>query len=341
MSNLKYIDVFNFSLQNGKTIPFLGLSYQLYGKPIGTAPVIVINHALTGNSNVFGEKGWWKELVATNKTIDLNSFTVICFNIPGNGYSNTGLIQNYTDFTTKDIANIFWEGLDYLGVKDIFAIIGGSLGGGIAWEMTFLRPKAVNKLIVIATHWKANDWLIANVKVQDQILNNSENPIHNARAHAMLLYRTPQSLEAKFKTEKVTENQYKIESWLDYHGEALSNRFQLKSYKLMNYLLKTIGENMSDTSFKNFLKETKTEIHQIYIDSDYFFVANDNKKTHSAHAKKYKNMYLHEINSIHGHDAFLLEYNQLNTILKPILTTQQNYYQYENFKIWREIISKW
>ena len=74
---------------------------------------MVVNHSLTGNSNVSGPNGWWNGIVGENKPIDTNYFTVIVFNIPGNGYDNqTGnLIENYRDFTVRDIARIFWEGL--------------------------------------------------------------------------------------------------------------------------------------------------------------------------------------------------------------------------------------
>ena len=54
---LNEIDVFNYKLGIGKTIPFLKLSYQVFGQPLGTTPVVVVNHALTGNSNVAGEQG--------------------------------------------------------------------------------------------------------------------------------------------------------------------------------------------------------------------------------------------------------------------------------------------
>jgi len=180
------------------------LTYQVFGRPIATAPVVLVNHALTGNSNVAGKKGWWKSLIGESEVIDTEKFTVICFNIPGNGFDgkSQNIISNYKAYTTRTIATLFWEGLERIGVEKLFAVIGGSLGGGIAWEMGFLRPNAIEHIIPIATNYKANDWLIGNVLVQDQILNNSTQPIHDARLHAMLLYRTPESLRAKFDVQQ-------------------------------------------------------------------------------------------------------------------------------------------
>lgn len=325
---LEKIVLYNFNLESGKQVEYLPLFYQTFGQPIGFAPIVVVNHALTGNSNVTGENGWWNDLIGENKTIDVNHFTIIAFNIPGNGFDRNpeNLISNYQDFTIRDIASIFWEGLFFLNVNQVFATIGGSLGGAIAWEMAVLQPNKIQNLIPIATDWKATDWVIANVLIQDQILNNSENPIADARLHAMLLYRTPQSINERFKREH-SNQVFHIENWLTNHGEKLKNRFQLQSYKLMNHLLKTNDITRNRKDFISIANEIKSAIHIISVDSDYFFIANENHETYHQLKTVSQNVFYNEIKSIHGHDAFLIEFNQLNEILEPIFNKQkqQNY----------------
>lgn len=324
MSTLQKIDIFDFTLQQGAYKRWLPLYYQFFGQPIGTAPVVLVNHALTGNSQVTGENGWWNALIGENKTIDTDFYTVIAFNIPGNGFDGQAenLIQNYKEYTAKDIARLFWEGLHSLKIAQLFAVIGGSLGGGIAWEMAFLQPKNILHLIPVASDWKASDWLIANVLVQDKILNNSDTPIHDARLHGMLLYRTPESLKEKFNRSKNDDNDlYQIESWLLHHGEKLANRFALASYKLMNHLLKTIGESTNCGQFLAFAKETSAEIHLVAVNSDYFFTAEENRQTYEILKRVNSKVHYSEIQSIHGHDAFLIEFEQLNQILKNTFTT--------------------
>lgn len=324
MSIVQNIKISNFLLQSGEVCK-INVSFQTFGLPIGMAPIVLVNHALTGNSNVTGEKGWWNDVVGENKVIDTKRYSIIAFNIPGNGFDNNleNLIENYKSFTTKDIASIFWKGLEYLKINQLFAVIGGSLGGAIAWEMAFIKPSAIQNLVPIASNWKATDWLIGNVLVQDTILNNSKNPIHDARLHAMLLYRTPESLAAKFNSERNdNQNSYKVESWLLHHGEKLTVRFELSAYKLMNHLLKTIGETTTENDLQYFAKISTTKIHQIAINSDCFFVPNENIKTHNLLSNISKKLTYHEINSIHGHDAFLIEYERLNHILKTIFNSK-------------------
>lgn len=330
MKKLEKIDLFNVVLESGKQRPYVPLFYQTFGQPISSAPIVVVNHALTGNSNVTGENGWWNELIGETKTIDTDYFTVIAFNIPGNGYDNNfgNLISNYKDFTIRDVARFFWEGLLYLNITDVFAVIGGSLGGAVAWEMVALLPNRIQNLIPIATDWKATDWVIANVLIQDQILNNSDDPIADARLHAMLLYRTPQSINQRFQRSKFLDSSvFQIENWLANHGIKLKNRFRLSAYKLMNHLLKTNDITRNRGDFSTIVKTIKASIHIVAVNTDYFFIPEENKATFELAKAVKENVSYHEITSIHGHDAFLIEYQQLTQILEPIFNPQkqQNY----------------
>ncbi|MCD8432380.1 bifunctional aspartate kinase/homoserine dehydrogenase I [Tenacibaculum finnmarkense genomovar ulcerans] len=324
IQQLLQINITNFTTENGLFFAEIPLSYEVFGKKIGTAPMVLINHALTGNSNVANSKnGWWKDLIGKNKAINTANYTVLCFNIPGNGYDGF-LIENYKNFIARDIANLFLKGLEKLKITELFALIGGSLGGGIAWEMAVLNPKITQKLIPMATDWKATDWLIANCQIQEQFLVNSKNPVHDARMHAMLCYRTPKSFKERFhRSKKENSEIFNVESWLLHHSEKLQERYQLASYKLMNQLLKTIdvtknsNENRSENKVA-VLEKIQADIHIIGVDSDLFFTAEENRETQKELALVHDNVTYNEINSVHGHDAFLMEYEQLEKIISPI-----------------------
>ena len=313
-----HITLQNFTTESGVFYPILNLSFEVFGPALHTAPMVLVNHALTGNSAVAGSTGWWNDLVGENKTIDTNKYTVLAFNVPGNGYDETS-IENYLDFNARDMAKLFIDGIKFLQIKQLYAIIGGSVGGGIAWEIAALEPKITKHLIPIATDWKATDWLIANCFLQEQILNNSRKPIEDARIHAMLCYRTPESFKEKFQRSTNEELAiFNVESWLSHHGAKLQKRFQLSSYKMMNQLLKTIDITRNRASFEEIASKIEADIHIVAINSDLFFTANENKATYQE-LKKYKNnVSYQEIVSIHGHDAFLIEYQQLDNLLAAI-----------------------
>ncbi|WP_412983827.1 bifunctional aspartate kinase/homoserine dehydrogenase I [Pontimicrobium sp. IMCC45349] len=320
-SNLHHIKILNYQTVSQKPVKQINLSYQVFGKPIGIAPIVLVNHALTGNSNVSGENGWWKAIIGDSKVIDTSSFTVLAFNIPGNGFDGFE-ITNYKDFVARDIARLFLIGLERLNIKKLFALIGGSLGGGIAWEMAVINPKITEHLIVTATDWKSTDWLIANCQIQEQFLTNSSNPVHDARMHAMLCYRTPKSFKERFQRSKNEDLEiFNVESWLLHHGKKLQERFQLSAYRLMNQLLKTIDITRDRAVGVEVLELIEANIHIIGVDSDLFFTAEENRETQKQLALSHPNVTYNEINSVHGHDAFLIEYPQLEKIIEAIFRT--------------------
>ncbi len=320
----------SFSTINGVSQE-ISLSYQLFGKELHSAPIVLVNHALTGNSNVTGKDGWWSALIGDGKCIDTKRYTILSFNIPGNGHDKF-VIENYKDFVAGDIAHLFLLALERLDIQKLFAIIGGSLGGGIAWEMAALNPNITEHLIPVASDWKSTDWLIANCQIQEQFLVNSKQPVHDARMHAMLCYRTPESFKERFKRSTNEELQvFNVESWLLHHGEKLQERFQLSAYKLMNQLLKTIDvARDGDQNFER-LQNSDTNIHIIGVDSDLFFTAKENKDTFKQLAQANSNVTYGEIHSLHGHDAFLIEFEQMQKLLNNVFN--QNGKKEEKIKV--------
>ncbi len=323
MPKLDSIDIKNFQSNTGYLFDNISLSYQLYGKEIGDSPIILVNHSLTGNSNLTGDKGWWSEIVGIDKAIDLNYFTVIAFDIPGNGYYHS-TIENYAELSCKDIAKIFYLGLEKIGVSSLFAIVGGSIGGGITWEMASLKNKFSENIIPVACDWQTSDWILANTYLQKRILNNSQNPLEDARIHAMLSYRTPISLNKRFSNKKSKKGSYLVEEWLSFHGDNLLKRFNLEAYKAMNHLLSTVDITEDDKEPQEVLSKIKSNIHIVSIDSDYYFTLERDIYTYNLIKSVKQNIYHHIIQSVHGHDGFLIENEKMSKILSKILIEPKN-----------------
>ncbi len=321
-----------YTTQNETFSGTIPISFEVFGLPLGEAPIVLVNHALTGNSSVTEENGWWDQLIGDEKCIDTKHYTVLAFNIPGNGYDGF-LLENPEAFSVYDVAKLFLLAINQLKIEKIHAVIGGSLGGSIAWQMAVLLPNLFENIIPVATDWKATDWLLANCRVQKQILDNSENPIHDARIHAMTLYRTPESLKQKFNRsihEKL--HNFNVESWLLHHGKKLQTRFQLKAYKVMNHLLTTVNIAKETGNFLSAVKNIQGNVHLIGVDTDLFFTNKEIKDTYQIYKTIKSNVYYHEIHSIHGHDAFLIEFEQLQTFLQPIFQKKNTNYEHHNYR---------
>ena len=319
MSQLANIAFEQYTTLSGEQMD-LQLSYKLFGLPLGSAPVVLVNHSLTGDADVAGENGWWSELIGDGKVIDTHQYTILAFNFPGNGVDNN-LIDNYEHLVLRDVAYLFKAALDELGIDKLYAAIGGSIGGALVWEMGASFPELIENLIPVACDWKTSSWVLANTLLQDRILHSSKNPLQDARIHAMMCYRTPESFKERFGRSIHEEKEiFNIDSWLLYHGEKLNNRFQLQSYKLMNHLLRTIDITEERGSFEEVASQIKGSIHLISIDTDLFFTDAENRETYSRLIQRKVNLHYHTISSVHGHDAFLIEYDQLNSMLSPLFT---------------------
>ncbi len=313
---LQYLKIPGLLLKSGK-VQDVSVSYQTFGRPLHTAPIVLVNHALTGNSSILQ---WWHTIVGPGKALDTHKFTLLALDIPGNGYDGDvdHLIYNYQDWCLGDVGHAFAKAISQLGIDTIEIGVGGSIGGALLWEMLAAAPDLFKTIIPIAADWKATDWLIACCHVQEAILETSDRPLDVARQHAMTFYRSPQGLNYKFN-RRIIDGSYTVKQWLHYHGRALQQRFQLPAYRLLNRLLWTTNATrLYNDDIEKLMAATTTAVELISIDSDGFFTAARDVATYNT-LKTTHDIKQHTISSIHGHDAFLIEHDQVHSILKGIL----------------------
>lgn len=315
---LGQVTLSDFTNWRGESIPSITLTYQVEGPSLGSAPIVLVCHALTGNSAVSGPEGWWAKLIGPGQTIDTAHYTILSIDIPGNEYAGSAPLDDPRLLNVRDVARLWLLVLRELRVDHLYALIGPSLGGGLAWQIATLEPTLAELLFPIATDYKASDWILAQTEVQRLILEHSDRPIHDARVHAMLTYRTPKSLIGRFEGKKVEDSGLpKVIDWLDYHGRTLEGRFSLSAYRVMTFLTSTIHAAESEEE----LSRISSDIHLIAIDSDRlfpYFIARETIERLRCSGKEHAE--LHTIASDHGHDAFLIEYDQLCRIMSPFFS---------------------
>ncbi|WP_413533453.1 homoserine O-acetyltransferase family protein [Empedobacter brevis] len=323
-----------FQLENGQILENLTIAYHTAGTLNSKKNNIIwVCHALTANSDVFD---WWAGLFGENELFNPKDHFIICANVIGSNYGTTNPLSTnpktkkpyYRDFpiiTIKDMANAHQLLADYLEISNIHLLIGGSLGGQQALEFTLLNKVKVDNLVLLATNAVHSPWGIAFNESQRLAIeadssfyeltnDGGKNGLIAARTIAMLSYRTYTIYNDKQKDEDFISDDFKASSYQKYQGQKLANRFNAHSY----WILSKAMDSQNIARNRNTLEESLTQISSntlvIGISSDILFPPLEQKFI----AKHIPNAKYFEIDSIYGHDGFLVELDKLNNILREL-----------------------
>lgn len=329
LTKLYSVTIDNFTSQKGYNFPKITLSYEVFGSSKNWTDnrVVLINHALTGNSHVAGENGWWSSLLRDKGPIDLQHYTVICFNIPGNGYCDSDTpFPRHDLLTTRDVAALYGRAIAQLGIQKLYAVLGPSLGGLITWEMAIEVPQLAHHFIPIGAHYESTDWIKAHTAIQEEIVkmaSTEEIGIKISRMLAMMFYRTSISFAKRFQGEfNKKKGMYQVESYLHYQGEKLLGRMRPSAYRMMNHLLGSGDLAMRDHSKTRVLNRIEAPIHMIAIDSDILFHLTELTEAYQRLQVLGKQVSLDVIKADTGHDTFLMENNEFASILMQFFSQE-------------------
>lgn len=317
-----------FQLESGGYLSELQLYYTTYGKlNAEKSNVIWICHAFSGNSD-FTE--WWSGLFGEGKLYDPAKHFVICVNMLGGCYGSTGpLSENsetgkpyFHDFpvlTNKDLVNSYKLIAAQLNINHIHTVIGCSMGGQQAIEWAVDQPELFDHLVAIGANAKHSPWAIAFNETQrmaiaaDQTWKESHEEagmegMKAARAVGLLSYRNYVCYEAK-QHEISDENfdNFKASSYQNYQGEKMKKRFNAFSYWVISKAMDSQNVGRNRGGLEKALKRIKAKSLFLGIDNDILFPTVEQKFL----AEKVSGAVYAEIDSIYGHDGFLLEFEKL------------------------------
>lgn len=343
-----------FDLERGGTLPEVRVRYEAYGRLNARRDnAILIFHALTGSAHLagrygettwmalspqeqaFGRQGWWDGLVGPGKVFDTRRHYVVCANHLGGCYGSTGPLARdprhghpfgpkFPTVTVRDLARVQERLLRRLGVAAA-VLVGGSLGGMVALEFALLFPRRGRKLIVMAAPARHGPWARAWNRLAREAIQldpgyqggRYRRPpagLALARAIATLSYRAPDSFERRWGPEPDQGAAYLLRQ-----GDRFLGRFDANSYLTLSNAMDShdVGEGRGGSS--RALARLKPPALFIGIDSDLLYpsaeVEDAARRAGAAFA---------QLRSPHGHDAFLLEEQQVRALVEPFLTEHCN-----------------
>lgn len=346
-----------FTTSPGVVIKDLVQAYACYGEPDDEhSNVILVCHALTGSHRLAGDslpgqpEPWWSTLVGDGKALDTRKYCVICFNNLASPYGSTSPMttapetgrrwgMSFPILSPRDVARAQKMALEQLGIKKVLTTVGGSLGGMIALEAAITYPDDVDGCVLIAAPDKLYPQAIAFNAVQRQSITTDPewrngdydgigpaNGLAAARMLAMITYRSEQSFAGRYMRDMAKgsatdwSGQFKVENYLLHHGEQLVKRFDANCYlyltKMMDLHDIGAGRNSVRDAWAGFAGK---KLLAVGISSDMLFANWQVEEAARTAAEAGVLAYYDEIESDNGHDAFLIDFDQLDDMIRGFL----------------------
>ena len=325
-----------FHLEGGAVLKSLEIAYCTYGKLNAEQDNVVwVCHALTANADA---EDWWSGLVGTDKLLDPKQYYVVCANILGSCYGTTGPASINPDtgnpyksdfplITIRDMVKAHIILKKHLGIKKIKLAIGGSMGGQQVLEWAIEEPDTFENICLLATNARHSPWGIAFNEAQrmailaDQSLTDDspeagKKGLEAARAIAMLSYRnylTYEKTQSESNDEKMDD--FRASSYQRYQGEKLWKRFDVFAYLTLSRAMDSHNVGRGRKSQETALQSINANTLVIGIKTDILFPVTEQEWI-ASHIPASR---LELIDSIFGHDGFLIEFEEIGRYLKPFL----------------------
>jgi homoserine O-acetyltransferase/O-succinyltransferase len=299
---------------------------------------------------------WWNPLIGPGRCFDTERYFIICSNVLGGCYGSTGPTSidpttghpyglRFPLVTIGDMVNAQRCLLEHLGVRELAMVAGGSVGGQQALEWAVRYPELVRKVVVVAATAALTAQGVAFSEVGRQAImadprwqggnylpdQGPEAGLAIARMLAMITYQSEECMEARFARRPAQRygaiapsgysafgGIFDVESYLYHQGKALVRRFDANSYLYLSRAMDLFDVSLGYPSLEAALQRIKSQALFVGIRSDFLFPAAHVRQLAEQVSQVGGNATYVELDSPHGHDAFLKEWGQMTTALNTI-----------------------
>ena len=355
-------------LKGGGVLRPYQLTFETYGQlNAQRSNAVLVCHALNASHHVAGtyegqarSTGWWDNMVGPGKALDTNRFFVIGVNNLGSCFGSTGPMHTnpatgkpygaaFPVVTVEDWVHAQARLADALGIQQLAAVMGGSLGGMQAMAWSMLYPERVRHCLVIASTPKLSAQNIAfNDVARQAILTDPDyhagdfyahgvvpkNGLRVARMIGHITYLSDDDMAEKFGRDlRGADYQFgygvdfEIESYLRYQGDKFSEYFDANTYLLITKALDYFDPARAHNGdLAVALANTRAEFLLVSFSTDWRFAPERSREIVQALVKNNRKVSYAEIDAPHGHDAFLLDDQRYMAVVS-------SYYD----KVWQQI----
>ena len=333
-------------LESGGTLPNVTVAFETYGQLNEAADnAILICHAISGDSHVArhnaeDDPGWWDILVGPGKPVDTNRFFVICPNLLGGCRGTTGpgslnpatgkpYGADFPTITIGDMVEIQRRLLDHLGIGQLVAVIGGSVGGHQALTWATRHPDRLRGAVVLASSPRLTSQALAfdvvgrNAIRRDPFFHGGQyyDQPHGpavglalARMIGHITYLSPEAMSQKFEGDRLHpreeaiefEKTFSVGSYLGHQGTKFVERFDANSYLALSLAMDLFDLGGTPEQLAASFRSAKCRWLVQSFSSDWLFPPGQSRDIVNALVSNRAAVSYCDIKSACGHDAFLL-----------------------------------
>jgi homoserine O-acetyltransferase len=332
-------------LESGTELPQVTVAYRTWGSlDADGSNAVLVCHALTGSADA---DQWWPGLIGPGHALDPTRDFIVCSNVLGGCYGSTGATSfspftgtryggGFPRVTVRDLVQVQAQLLDVLGVEALSLVLGGSLGGMQALEWAAMYPAKVRAVAALSVGARQSAWCIGLSEAQRHAIysdarwrGGSYDPLDPptgglaaARMMAMCSYRHPDEFAARFGRETDGDDRFQVQNYLRHQGEKFVRRFDANCYVTLTRVMDShdLGRDRGGTEMA--LAGIKVPALIVGSSSDVLYVPEEQREL----AAKLPRAELAWLDSPHGHDAFLIDTDQLGVLLKKF--RQRHRYRY-------------
>jgi len=323
-----------FTLESGEFLEEVRIAYRTWGDTANASEhAVLICHALTGSADV---EAWWPNIIGAGKAFDPECDFIVCANILGSCYGTTGPVSlkpglgiryraDFPRVSVRDMVNLHCELLDHLGIEKLELVCGPSLGGMQALEWAHMYPERVCSVVPIGVGGRHSAWCIGISEAQraaiaadpnwnDGYYSDDATPekgLAAARMMAVCTYRSWQSFGQRFGRDVSRDGDYEVQSYLRHQGDKINTRFDANTYVTLTHAMHTHDLARGRGNYTDVLSNIRqpTLIVSVSTDALYpppeqFFLAEQMPNARCA-----------VLDSVHGHDGFLIESESLGELI--------------------------
>jgi homoserine O-acetyltransferase len=304
--------------------------------------------------------GWWDGLIGPGRPLDTDRHFVVCANVLGGCQGTTGPAaphpgdgwpygSRFPVVSVRDMVRTQAVLADHLGVDRWLSVVGGSMGGMQVLEWGVMFPERVQSLVPIATSVAATAQQIAYGAVERKAIaldpkwrggdyydaaagDGPHEGLAAARALAQITYRSDDVFEDRFGRDLVEPldgfslwQRFEVERYLEYHGDKLVRRFDANTYLLLSKAMDLHDVGRGRGGIESAMGRIAAPTLTVGISSDTLYWPHQQHRIRDLVAANGVRSEYVELDSPHGHDAFLIEIDQVGAALTEFLTTVEKH----------------